>query len=276
MTVPEGGGAHRELFERKSPEAILEDLLDFAERVQTAYKRVNPPKLGERLRGVSLQDLIREFFEQLSPDVLRDALGVEDGEVRSYRDLDAILRALEDELEERREDLRRVRHALGKYLFSRTYVLGWLAVRVTGKERRSDWLMGLVSRLVETELLAEEAALIASVVDAEDVREWAEEYLEELELGAVLEGAEPEEEAEAPEESGEEELTFGEDRLEPEPKLEVCVVRGRLPRFVDPDTGAVVPDARAGDLLVVGGTAAGILSERGRRWGGPFARMVRR
>ncbi len=281
MTVPEARETCRELFERKDPEAILEDLVDFAKRVDKAWENANP-RMGEisakddareiRRLGELLLSLVHHYFDRLSPDLLRDALGVEEGEVRSYRELDAILRALEEELEERREDVLRVRKALGKYACARIYVLSWLAVRFSGERARLNSWKG---RLMESELLAEEAAFLVPLLWDERVREWAERYLDGLGFDAV-----PGEESgdEGGEEGGESEdgwLEFGEDRAEPEPELEVCVARDRLPRFVDPDTGAVVPDARAGDLLVVGETAAGILSERGKRWGGPFARRVR-
>ncbi|MEO2241815.1 MAG: hypothetical protein ABGY09_07085 [Euryarchaeota archaeon] len=279
MTVPEAREVCRELFERKDPEAILEDLVDFAKRVDKAWKNVNP-RMGElsardnaravRRRRELFLSLVHHYFDRLSPDLIRDALGAEESEVRSYLELDAILRALEEELEERREDVLRVRKALGKYACARTYVLSWLAVRFAGGRAR---LRSWKSRLIGSELLAEEAAILVPLLYDERVREWAERYLDGLGFDAVSREEPGDEGEEGESEDGW--LEFGEDRVEPEPELEVCVVRDRLPRFVDPDTGAVVPDARAGDLLVVGETAARILSKRGKRWGGPFARRVR-
>ncbi|WP_456454556.1 hypothetical protein [Methanopyrus sp.] len=243
----------------RSAERLLEDLKEFAERVNKAFSRINPQIMERRTPRGWLREMVREYFENLGAEVLREACEIAKEDIRSYRELDELLQEIECSTD-REEDVLYVRRALLRYMFCRTYTLQRLLVRLYWSLNAGTAdVAELVGMLRKMDLFAEEAQLIYPVTpDVEDLREVVKDTIQVIgnDVGA---GTEEED-----------------DRLEPEPKLEVCVVRGKLPAFVDPDTGAGVPPSKEGDLLMVGETAARILSERGRRWGGPFAEHIRR
>ncbi|WP_457615415.1 hypothetical protein [Methanopyrus sp.] len=243
----------------RSAERLLEDLKEFAERVNRAFSRINPQIMERRTPRGWLREMVREYFENLGAEVLREACEIVKEDIKSYRELDELLREIERSTD-REEDVLYVRRALLRYMFCRTYTLQRLLIRLYWSLNAGTAdVAELVGMLRGMDLFVEEAQLIYPVTpDVEDLREAVEDAIQVIEED-VEDGTEGED-----------------DRLEPEPKLEVCVVRGKLPTFVDPDTGAEVPPSEEGDLLIVGKTAARILSERGRRWGGPFAERVRR
>ncbi|NPB02041.1 MAG: hypothetical protein GXO28_03930 [Methanopyri archaeon] len=211
--------------------------------------------------GSLLRDLFRDAFEVHGWHRLREELEeVLDVEVSSYADLARILDEISNVLgddESVRREIARVRLWLSFYSRVRVEVLASV-VRVFHRGsngRHPEEARFFAGKLREVELTDEEAGMILpSLPDhPEELKELKKELRDRLSEDVVE--------------------AVGEERLPVEERLVPCVVKAKLPSFVDVVDGKVfeVPASEEGDLLLVSPRAADILGTRGKEVGGPFA-----
>ncbi len=218
------------------------------------------------LSGSFLKDLFRDAFEVHGWDRIREELEETLGvEVSSYSDLARVLDEISGVLgddEDAKREIARVRLWLSFYSRVRVEVLASV-VRVFHRGadgRHPEEAKFFAGKLKEVELADEEVGMVLPSLpdDLEELRDLKKELADRLSEAGRVE--------------------VEDERIPVEEKLVPCVVKAKLPSFVDVVDGKLfeVPASEEGDLLLVSPRAADILGTRGKEVGGPFADKIER